>query len=237
MALAPVVTPVHAAVPDAPGVPPMVRVYQALDTIVILAADAAQLVQAFGPPAWGIFDQYGAPLLIGDSVIAIDYRREYRISDYPVEQGGFGSYDKVQEPYDVRVTIAVSGKGTVLSNLATGGALGAIFTGVDMAQINRQQFLQTMEAAAASLDLVQVLTPEASYSGLNIVHHDYRREARNGATLITVDIWLREVRITATSSFTSTQDPSGSSALSGGTVQSTSPTAAQAGIIGGGAPL
>src|SRR5690349_13658992 len=118
MAISPVATPRYASVPDAPGVPPMVRVYKALDVVAILASDAAQLVKAFGPPQWGIFDQFGQPLLQADSIIAVDYRRAYRISDYPVEEGGFGSYDKVQEPYDIRVTMAVSGKGTILSNLA-----------------------------------------------------------------------------------------------------------------------
>jgi hypothetical protein len=124
MPLAPVATPRYAAVPDAPGVPPMVRLIRTLDVIAILASDAAQLVRAFGPPRWGIFSSFGVPLLTGDSVIAVDYRREYRISDYPVEQGGFGSYNKVQEPYDVRVTIAVSGKST-LTDFGTGGFLGA----------------------------------------------------------------------------------------------------------------
>jgi hypothetical protein len=237
MAITPVATPRYAKVPDAPGVPPMVRVYQVLDAIVVLAADAAQIAKAFAPPQWGIFSIFGTPLLTGDSVIAVDYRREYRISDYPVEEGSFGSYNKVAEPYDVRVTIAVSGKGSILSNLATGGALGAIITGVDSAAINRMQFLNQLEAAAASLDLVEVHTPEYTYTSLNIVHHDYRREARNGVTLLTVDIWLRQVRITATSQFTQTQDPSGANAVSGGSVQASSPTTGQSGAIGGAIPL
>lgn len=215
----------------------MIRVFRALDVVTILASDAAQIAHAFAPPQWGIFSGFGAPLLIGDSVVAVDYRREYRISDYPVEEGGFGSYDKVSDPYDVRVTIAVSGKGDLLSNLATGGALGAIFTGTDNATAARSQFLNKLERAAASLDLVQVLTPESTYTDLNIVHHDYRREARSGAALITVDVWLREVRMTATAAFTSTQDPSGADTQSGGTVQAAAPTTAQAGAIGGGLPL
>jgi hypothetical protein len=237
MPLTPVATPRYARVPDAPGVPPMVRVYQVLDAVVVLASDAAQIAKAFAPPQWGIFSTFGQQLLVADSIIAVDYRQEYRISDYPVEDGGFGSYDKVSDPYDIRVTMAVSGKGTILSNLLTGGALGAIITGVDTAAINRRQFLNQLEAAAKSLDLVEVHTPEYTYTKLNIVHHDYRREARNGATLITVDVWLREVRVTATAQFTQTQDPSGASAQSNGVVQAASPTSAQAGAIGGGLPL
>lgn len=232
MALTPVATPRYAAVPDAPGVPPMVRVYRALDTVVILAADAAQIAQAFQPATWGIFSQYGEPVITADSVIAVDYRREYRISDYPIEDGAFGSYDKVAEPYDVRVTLASSGKGTILSNLATGGALGAIITGVDTAKINRTHFLNQLEAAAANLDLVEVHTPEYSYTSLNIVHHDYRRESRNGVTLLTVDVWLRQVRVVSTAQFTTTQDPSGAAKQSTGTVQAASPSVAQSSAIG-----
>lgn len=236
MAIAPVATPTHAAVPDAPGVPPMVRVFQALDAVTILAADAAMIARALGPPQWGIFDQYGLPILVSDSVVAIDYRREYRISDYPVEQGGFASYDKVAEPADLRVTMAVSGKGTLLSNLLTGGAIGSLITGIDVAANNRAQFLNELEARASTLDCVTVITPEQTYSGFNIIHHDYRREARNGMSLITVDIWLREVRVSATSVFTDTASPSGANAQAGGMVQATSPTPAQS-LAMGVAPL
>jgi hypothetical protein len=234
--LTPVATPQYVAVPAFPGVPPMVRLEQVLDAVTILASDAAQIARAFGPPQWGIFDQFGVLLIQADSIAAIDYKREYRISDYPVEQGGFASYDKVAEPSDVRVTMVISGKGTLLSNLVTGGALGAIVTGVDMAANNRAQVLNTLEALAATLDLVTVITPEQTYAGLNVVHHDYRRDNRNGFSLLTVDVWLREVRLTATQQFTQTASASGADPQSAGNVQPATPSPAQA-IAAGPAPL
>jgi hypothetical protein len=223
--------PQYPAVPKAPGVPPMVKVFEALDVVTILAADAALLVKSFAAPSWGIFEQSGTPVIIGDSVVALDVRREYRISDYPVEQGGFASYDKVATPADVRVSFAFSGKGSLLTSLSTGGALGAIFTGQDPAAAGRSAYLTTLEAAAATLDLYTVVTPEYNYASCNIVHFDYRREARNGATLIIVDVWLQEVRVSATAAFTQTQTPAGADPVASGTVQTSTPSVAQSAAI------
>jgi hypothetical protein len=231
MAIAPVSVPQYPAVPQAPGVPPMIRVFQALDVVTILAADAALIAQSLAGPSWGIFDQTGTPVIIGDAVVAFDFRREYRISDYPVEAGGFASYDKVATPADVRITFAFSGKGTLQASLSTGGALGAIFTGVDPALAGRTAYLTALETAAKNLTLYTVITPEYSYPSVNIVHFDYRREAKNGATLITVDVWLQEVRVTATTQFTQTQMPAGADPVSSGGVQPTAPTTVQSPAI------
>jgi hypothetical protein len=228
-----VTLPAFPNVPQAPGVPPMVRVGQVIGAATLLVSDAASLIKAFQGPQWGIFDQLGNPVIIGDSVVAVDYRREYRVSDYPVEQGGFASYDKVQMPFDVRVTFAVSGQGSLLSSLLSGGALGALISGSDPDVANRTAFLTAMETAAAALYLFTVVTPEASYKSCNIVHYDYRREAKKGAALITVEVWLIEVRVTATAQFTQTQTQSPASAdpQSGGTVQPAAPSPAQAAAL------
>lgn len=231
MALATVSAPQYPAVPKAPGVPPMIRVFQALDVVTILSADAALLAKSLAGPTWGIFSQSGSPVIIGDSVVAFDFRREFRISDYPVEQGAFASYDKVAVPADVRVTFAFSGKGSLLTSLSTGGALGAIFTGLDPAQAGRSAYLADLDAAAATLDLYTVLTPEYQYPNCNIVHFDYRREAKNGATLLIVDVWLQEVRVSATAAFTQTQTPAGADPSSAGTVQPSTPTTGQSAAV------
>src|SRR5579862_728108 len=201
MALANIVVPAYPDVPRAPGVPPVLRsIGVAQANMIMLAADAYSIVRLFRGPQWGIFSASGAPILIGDSVLAFDYRREWRVSDYPVEEGGFASYVKVSTPFDVRITFAVSGSPDFLSSLIPAAAAW-------MAPANRTAALTRLKTASESLDLVTAVTPEAQYKSCNIVHYDYRREARSGTTLIRVDVWLVEIRVAPAPQFTQTATP------------------------------
>jgi hypothetical protein len=138
-------------------------------TNTLLTADDSSIGTAFGPQQWGIFGSSGQPILVADSVAAVEYTREYDISDYPVEQGGFASYNKVQTPFQARVSL--------LSNRT------------------RQQLLNTLEAAVASLQLVSIVTPEITYPNANLIRYHLQREVEHGVTLIRVDVWAEEVRI------------------------------------------
>jgi hypothetical protein len=214
-------TPPFPDVPTAPGVPPMARAAQVVFSAELLAADVATVIQAFGPPEWGIFTEDGSPVLSPDSIVAFDYRKEFRVSDYPVERGGFQTYDKIEMPGDVRVRMAVGG-------ISAQGPLGNPFAEFSGAA-TRGPFLNELDAMAASLDLFTVVTPDVNYPSMNIVHYDYRREARSGASLLTVDVWLVEVRVTAQTQFSSTQTqtPEGAPNQAGGAVQGAAPTPAQ----------
>jgi hypothetical protein len=244
MALLPLSVPQYPDVPKADGVPPVLRkVGSTVNTIVLLAADAKILLGLFTGPKWGIFSPSGVSVLTGDSVVGVDYRREWRISDYPMEQGGFASYDKVTEPFDVRVKFSNAGHGTLLSSILSGGLIGSLLTGSTPGVTNRRAFLTALDTASASLDLYTVVTPEFSYQDCNIVHYDYRRETHRGATVIEIDVWLRQVRQVASKAFTTppasattpapqtstanAQSPSAVDATNTGTVQGTSATPAQ----------
>jgi hypothetical protein len=155
---------------------------------------------------WGVFQQNGVPLAIWDNVVSVDYRHETRISTFPVEQGGFQSYNKVQMPYDARVRFTIGPSGLAA----------------------RVSFLRDLEQAVLSLNYYLVVTPEAVYPNANLTHIDYRREARNGISLLVVDVWLEEVRATAVATNTTSPTPtnpdgSGSSSVN----QPQSPTASQ----------
>lgn len=224
MALVPIPVSPFPDVPVAPGVPPVLRkIGAAVESVALLAADAITIVQLFAGPQWGIF-QNGIPILIGDSVVGVDYRREWRVSTYPVEQGGFASYNKVSEPYDIRVTFACSGSQSLVSTILAGGAIGALITGTDPAAENRTAFMIALEQIGASLGLLDVITPEFTFSSCNITHIDYRREARRGATMVLIDVWLVEIRQSGVATFTATKDTSGAAAVDNGAVQpSTAP--------------
>ena len=146
------------------------------DSVSVLSANSTS-------PQWGIFDQNGEALIAAESVIDFDFAKEFRILDYPVEGGSFKSYNKVERPGDIRMKFAC-GSGDPTSALS-----------------NRTEFLASIGAALTSLSLYSVVTPEATYPNYNVVHYDYRREAKNGVTLIVADIWLNEVRLPPAAQF------------------------------------
>lgn len=217
MALAPTKVPLNPDVPQAPGVPAVQRdPLVIVNKIGLLEADIISVARMFEGPEWGIFTPQGQPLVIPDTITAVDFRREARISDYPVEDGGFQSYDKVLIPYDARVSMTCDGT-----------------------SMDKSLFLGNIDAASQSLDLFMVVTPEATYTDVNVIHYDMRRERIRGASILHVDVWLQQIVQSATAQFTNTNEasaeaapvttnasqPTGVPNVSNGTVQTTAPPA------------
>lgn len=163
----------------------------------LLKADVSLLLRALGTqqPQWGIFLN-NKPVITPDSVRTFDYKKEYRLADYPMEQGAFQTYNKVTTPYDVRISMTKGGS-----------------------DLERQVFLGTAGIIAASLDLYDVVTPEVTYVNANIARFDYRRTSTNGVKLVTVDFYLTEIRVTVPAAFSNTAQPSSQAAQNGGIVQ------------------
>ena len=174
---------------------------------------------------WGIFTSLtpsktptvspnGAPsaapteVLTGyNTVVGFDFSVDAQLPTYPVEQGGFSSYNKVQLPFGARLQYAVSG--------------GAI-------KVN--QFLLKALSLEKDTNLYTVLTPVQTLQNVNVKHVDYKQTSRAGITLLTVNVWLDEIRQTATSttpisttgnqiSATQTRTPSAQAQTQSGVVQ------------------
>jgi hypothetical protein len=187
-------------VPNLPGVPQLVDYIT--NQVVFLAEDIFSDIFGFLGPEWGIFLD-GVPALPYNAVIDFDYKQDWPVSDYPVEDGGFQSYDKVQLPFDIRIRVASGGS-----------------------DLERQALLDAIEDAANTLDLFDVVTPEKTYSSCNITHYDYRRASHAGVGVIVLDIWLVEIRITSTSTFSSTKNPTTSGQQNTGAVTTQPPSQA-----------
>jgi len=186
------------ALPTAlPGVPPLPPGFVIAAPILALG-DVSGIPNPVAPGQWGIFDTSGQPILDADAVDNLEYARDYRISDYPQEQGAFESYNKVQLPYEAKVGFLVAQ--------------------------TRVEFLNSIEDIMSSLDLVSVVSPEITYPNANLVRYGYRRVARNGVSMILVEVWCEEVRETASASLSNTQSPNGQDTQNGGTVQPTGNT-------------
>lgn len=208
-------------VPNVPGVPQLLRqASMSLPAPVLAAADMLGLNQLLGGQQWGIFTSaasqstgflseitdltmgnIGSPVLPVDSIISVQMAKDFDIPDFPVEGGGFASYNKVQRPYEGKISMAI----------ATSAAM-------------RQDCLATLDQVVADLNLYSIVTPERVYENANIVHYDYERTSQQGVTLLILNISVKEVRSVAVATYASTRSPNGATLRPQGVVQGQQPT-------------
>jgi hypothetical protein len=189
--------PVFPDVPKVPGVPAVARslLNPGTTTEPKLTEDSIT-VTATAKSQWGIYTSAGALALEPDSISAVGYDAEYRLADYPIEEGGFETYDKVALPFQNRVV------------MTKGGTLE-----------QRRAFLKAIEELRGDLELYNVVTPEWTYLDVNIVRVGIDRSREQGAGLLTVEVQLQEIRQNATASFSQTRDPASADPVSNGSVQ------------------
>lgn len=169
-------------VPNLPGVPNLPS-YGANNLVLLVADVASAILGFFAGPQWGIFLD-GAQAFDYNSILDFDYKKDAPTSDYPVEEGSFVSYDKVQLPFDVKVRVVSGGS-----------------------EAERQALLFAADDIINDLNLYDVVTPEKTYPSCNCTHTDIKRTNVNGVGVIVVDFWFIEIRQTATSTFSNTQSP------------------------------
>lgn len=199
-----------AAVPAAAGVPALSSAVSVVsDGLALLQGDTYQYFQANFGPQWGVFLD-GAPVVTADTVISFAWKKDWSISDFPVERGSFESFDKVEMPFDARV------------RFASGGS-----------DANRRALLDSIAAIAGDLNLYDVATPEATYINVNVHHYDYQRTSLNGLGVIVVDVWLQEVRVTVSDAGAGVATPSAASPVNGGMAQPQTPSAPVYGAMTG----
>jgi len=198
--------------------------------IGILSSIIWQAVQADN--TWGIFDKSGKALGISNdsgliasviqlsssyqSTVSFAYGKEVRVSDFPIERGSFASFNKVESPAQVTVPLSLSGN-----------------------DADRNQFLQSIDAATKSTELYDCATPDSIYIDYSITGYNYERAATSGANLLLVNITLQEVR-SVSAAFSVSQrkikqdaakNPSAEPTIDSGRVQSQNPTDTQSQVI------
>jgi hypothetical protein len=181
-----------------PGLPALAENI-VINAVALVTQDVLTGFGLSNTPQWGLFLANEAAI-VSDNVVSFEFKQDARISNFPVEDGAFETYNKVQVPYDVRL------------QFSTGGALS-----------DRQAMLASIDAAIASTDLYDAVTPEKIYSSVNVVHQSIRRTSRNGVGLLVVDVYCEQVRVTATQQFASTQSATGAPSDSTTTVISIIP--------------
>lgn len=171
------------AIPRSPNFPPALRA-----SLGVLQGLLWRVLQV--QTRWGIFDSKGRPLgdpsklsgLVSNALDAagigstlstgsVEYSKETRVSDFPIEQGSFASYNKVETAASPAVTLCLTGS-----------------------ESNRRSFLEAIDAACKSTDLYSVVTPEVTYINYSVERYNYQRRSSKGATLLIVEINLKEIR-------------------------------------------
>lgn len=194
------------------------------------------LLRSFlSPPVWGIFrdtseDEQGnsedidpetgepfpvvqvtatnPPVIVPDTFLTFGFKNEYSVSDAPTERGGFASYNKVANPYEIQMRLFKS------------GTVG-----------DRKAFLESIEKIVGDTNLYKIVTPEKTYLRVNLLRYEVMREEERGAYMLNaVDIFFREIRIVRaeyTNSATNTQaalQPAATGTENVGTVLPQTPT-------------
>lgn len=132
------------------------------------------------------------------SVNSVQYSKETKVSEFPIEKGSFTSYNKVELSSNPVITLCFSGF-----------------------ESDRTKFIEQIDSACKSTDLYDVVTPEKTYRDHSIERYRYERSAERGRTLMFVEISLKEVRqVTSTySNPKSVKTPSATPKVDTGKVQ------------------
>lgn len=224
MVMQTVAQPVTANVIPGTGVPKLWSTVIS-DAEAVASVELDTLLQSYliqqADKLWGIFDSSGTAVITSGRVRAIDMRAGYMISDAPLENGAFMSYNKVKRPSEIMVEMLCDGTSMSYGNLsAISNLLSATgITGASPELTARTSFTKALDTVVADLNLYHVTTPEQTYTNMNVVEYSMRRSVERGVTLLWADVRMQGVRINASSSVTPTANPAGAAKQNSGNVQ------------------
>lgn len=177
-----------------------------------LSLGGAALINAVFGKKWGVYNEFGIPIVLADSFISMSYDAAASISKYPVEQGSFASYNKVNTPSMATVTLAKGGNSVE----------------------ERQVFFTQLEALLKSTISFYIITPEYVFMKYQLIGINKTRTAQNGATMLTVNLDLEEVlEAKVDYDLEEVKQPSDSNTVDGGAKTSTQRTSILSDIFGG----
>lgn len=192
---------------DAAGVPALLGESITGAVTTLLVADAAGfLTGILQTTQWGLYLD-GIPVISADTVGSVEYKKDWTIATYPIEEGGFETYDKVSLPFEIRIRFAAGGSPS-----------------------NRQALLASIDAIAGDTNLYDLVTPEVVYLNVNVSHYDYKRAADSGVGLLIVELWCQEIRIQVSEGLTNTQSSTSTDPIDDGQQNAQTPTSNESAI-------
>ena len=113
----------------------------------------------------------GTYALSPDSFVDFEYKEDHKIPNYPIQNGGFQSYNKIALPYEIKLTIA-QGNSNYIATL-----------------------LMEIQALVDDVQILSIVTPDKIYPSVNLIHFDYKKQATNGAVLLIANLTFQEVKV------------------------------------------
>jgi hypothetical protein len=204
-------------VPNLPGVPPLNRSpLPSIEAFVNLGSSIGTVLGgATQQSLWGIFDQPAAGtdgttpdatrVIQPDSIREFSKRAEWRISNYPVQQGSFTSYNKVRLPPEYAV------------KMVKGGSLD-----------DRTLFEANCEAVSGSINLYTIMTPEKTHIDCSVSRFEIERKGAPDAYFEEVYLYFQKIiqeipNYSTTPNTSNATSPSAVPNASQGTVTATAP--------------
>lgn len=120
---------------------------------------------------WTLNTASGVPAVAFTSFLGFELRNESRVVSSQVEEGSFATYNKVETPLEVTVSLGLQG---------------------DDAEL--QGALDTLNALQAGTELISLVTPTAEYRDLNLEGFNYRQRREDGLGALWVELSLVGVK-------------------------------------------
>ena len=125
---------------------------------------------AQGSLAWAIVADNLLPICPYTSIGEFDQSRDVKLPDEPIEKGQLATYNNVNEPKRVNVTLFVNGDFAI--QLLTLAMLDKFMEGTDTCTI---------------------LSPAQIWRNMALEHYDYTRTSSGGASLLAVNCSFKEI--------------------------------------------
>ena len=120
-----------------------------------------------------------------DSIREFDMRAEWKVSNYPLQQGSFASYNKVILPAEYSV------------RMVKGGGV-----------LDRQTFINQIQTVAASYSLYTIITPEQTYANCSVTRYEIQRRNAADANFVIADVFFQQINQVNAQYSTSASTPS-----------------------------
>lgn len=139
--------------------------------VVTQAAGVAGTIYRVLSGHWDLFDSDGKKLLEFDTFFSIDTMNDAQVTQAPVENGSFASYNKQVSPTRSTVVLGYTGSSAT-----------------------RAAILKKCQSLIAGTELVSVVTPDRTFVDMSLVSMDYTYRAENGIDRLVVALSMEEVR-------------------------------------------
>lgn len=189
-----------------PGVPALLNGFNSfVGTIIEVGSVINQLFELFGDTqsSWGIYEKDLKTIALEfDGFVEFGVDNSSQIAGYRIEEGQFGSYNKVDSPYEI------------------------VLTGIKTGTINEiDAFLRKLDLISNDIKLYSIVTKGQIYNNANMLRYSYRRSPEAGFNILYITMVFVQIQSTDEVQFNvPTKTQSGQKVIDNGTVSTSKVT-------------